>query len=82
LPLLRNVLRAQPDFADARYLLGKILLLQGETAEAVEHLEAAARLAPEEANTHYQLGRAYTKLGRTEDAQRQFEIFRQIKAKR
>jgi Flp pilus assembly protein TadD len=48
----------------------------------VEHLEAAARLAPEDANAHYQLGRAYTKLGRSEDAQRQFELVRQIKAKR
>ena len=31
--------------------------------EAVEHLEAAARLAPEDANIHYQLGQAYQKLG-------------------
>ena len=53
--------QAKPDFADARYLLGKILLGPGRLEEAVEHLEAAARLAPEDANTHYQLGRAYTK---------------------
>ena len=82
LPLLRAVLQAKPDFAEARYLLGKILLAEGETAESIEHLEAAARLTPEEANTHYQLGRAYTKAGRTEEAQQQFEITRQIKARR
>lgn len=81
-PLLRSVLQSKPDFADARYLLGKILFAQGATAEAVEHLEAAARLAPEDANTHYQLGRAYTTLGRTDEAEKQFEILRQIKAKR
>jgi tetratricopeptide (TPR) repeat protein len=82
LPLLRGVLQSKPDFADARYLLGKILLAQGAFAEAVEHLEAAARLAPENANAHYQLGRAYSRLGRAEDAQQQFEVFRQIKANR
>jgi tetratricopeptide (TPR) repeat protein len=82
LPLLRGVLQAKPDFAEARYLLGKILLAQGATAEAIENLEAAARLAPGEANTHYQLGRAYTRVGRTDEAQQQFEISRQIKAKR
>jgi tetratricopeptide (TPR) repeat protein len=82
LPLLRAVLRAKPDFAEARYLLGKILLAQGSTAEAIEHLEAAARLAPGEANNHYQLGRAYTRAGRVDEAQQQFEISRQIKARR
>jgi tetratricopeptide (TPR) repeat protein len=82
LPLLRDVLEARPDFADARYLLGKILLAQGATAEAIAQLEAATRLAPDEANAHYQLARAYTSLGRAEDAQREFEVFRQIKARR
>ena len=38
--------------------------------------------APEEANTHYQLGRAYTQAGRADEAQQQFEISRQIKARR
>ena len=54
----------------------------GAAAEAVEHLEAAARLAPEDASIRYQLGQAYQKLGRTELAQQQFEVFRQLKEKR
>jgi tetratricopeptide (TPR) repeat protein len=82
LGLLRGVLKAKPDFADARYLQGKILLAEGAATEAVEHLEAAARLAPEDANIHYQLGQAYQKLGRVEDAQRQFGVFQQIKEKK
>jgi Flp pilus assembly protein TadD len=80
--LLRAVLKAKPDYADARYVLGKILLARGDAAPAAEHLEAAARLAPEDANIRYQLGQAYQKLGRTDEAQQQFEIFRQIKDKR
>jgi tetratricopeptide (TPR) repeat protein len=81
-PLLRGILQVKPESATARYLLGKILLAQGASAEAAEHLEAAARLAPEDANIHYQLGQAYQRLGRAELAQQQFEVFRELKAKR
>jgi tetratricopeptide (TPR) repeat protein len=80
--LLREVLKSKPDLADARYLLGKILLAQGAAAEAAEQLEAAARLNPEDPGIHYQLGQAYQKLGRTELAQQQFDLFREIKARR
>lgn len=82
IPLLRSVLKAKPEFADGRYLLGKILLARGAVEEAVEHLAAAARLAPEEAGMHYQLAQAYRKLGRTELARQQLEIFRALKDKR
>ena len=82
IPLLQAVLKANPDRSDARYLLGKILLAQGSATEAVEHLEAAARLSPEDPSIHYQLGQAYQKLGRTELAEKQFEIFRSLKSKR
>jgi tetratricopeptide (TPR) repeat protein len=80
--LLRAVLKTRPGFADARYLLGKILLAQGSLSEAVDHLEGAARLAPGDANIHYQLGQAYQKLERSEDAQKEFEAFQQLKDKR
>ncbi len=82
IPLLRSLLKARPDSADARYLLGKILLSQGAATEAAEQLEAAARLAPEDANIRYQLGQAYQKLGRRDRAEQEFEVFRQLKAKR
>ena len=76
------MLRARPDYANARYLLGKILLAQGDAAEAAAQLEIAAKLSPDDANIHYQLGQAYERLGRTEPAQQQFEIFRALKDKR
>ena len=39
-------------------------------------------MAPEDANIHYQLGRAYQRLGREEAAREQFEIFQRLKDKR
>ena len=79
---VRAVLRLSPDSADARYLLGKIQLAQGALQEAVETLEGAARLAPEDANIRYQLGQGYQKLGRTDDARQQFDLFQRLKDKR
>ena len=54
---------------------------RGQSRRRLEHLEAAVRVAPEDANIHYQLGRAYQALGRTADAEREFEVFRQLKDK-
>ncbi|MDP9267971.1 MAG: tetratricopeptide repeat protein [Acidobacteriota bacterium] len=79
LPLVRDVLKRTPAFFDGRYLLGQMLLEEGDAAGAVEQLEASVRLAPKEARAHYQLGRAYQKLGRTDDAQQQFTLFQQLK---
>ena len=76
-----GVLKLRPEFADARYLLGKILLADGAAEEAVQHLEVAARVAPQDFNIHYQLGQAYQKLGRSDLAQREFDLFRELKDK-
>ena len=80
--LLRQVLKARPDFAQGRYLFGKILLAQGAAEQAAEQLEAALRVAPKDANIHYQLGRAYQSLGREEAARKEFEVFQQLKDQR
>ena len=80
--VLRPLVRARPDFADARYLLGKVLLAKGAATEAVEELRAAARLSPEDANVYYQLGQAYQKLGQPDLAEQQFARFRELKEKR
>ena len=77
--LLRSLLDIEPRVGKGRYLLGKILLAQGSLVDAVEQLEAAAELSPEDANIHYQLGQAYQKLGRREEARREFDTFRQLK---
>jgi tetratricopeptide (TPR) repeat protein len=78
--LFRQVVAAHPDYANAQYQLGKILLDRGQTSDAVEFLEAAARLEPQTDYLHYQLQAAYRKENRIADADRELEIYRQIKA--
>jgi predicted Zn-dependent protease len=57
------------------------LLLQGNVKEAVERLETAAKLKPDTAYVHYQLGRAYLAAGRKAEGESQIEISDRLKAK-
>ena len=63
-----------PNFADARYELGKLLLQRDGVALAVNNLEIAVKLEPENAAFHDELARAYNAAGRREDARRTSEI--------
>ena len=77
--VLRALIAAHPNHARARYDLGKELLETGKTEEAIQHLEAAAKLDPQRAYIHYQLQSAYRKAARISDADRELQIYRQIK---
>ncbi len=78
--LLRTVIAEKPDHAQAQYQLGKVLLEDGKIDEAIPHLETAAKLDPSSDYIHYQLQAAYRRAGRTEDANRELEVYKQIKA--
>src|SRR5216683_3967995 len=78
--LFRQVVAAHPDYFNAQYQLGKILLDRGQPSDAVKYLEAAARLQPQTDYLHYQLQAAYRKENRIADADRELEIYKQIKA--
>ncbi len=80
LSLLREVVAARPDYADALYQLGKILIEQNVISEAIEHLENAARIEPNKDYIHYQLNIAYRRVGRTADADRELKLYRELKA--
>ncbi len=82
LALFRQVVETNPDHANAQYELGKILFDHQKLPEAIEHFEAAARLSPQTDYVHYQLQAAYRKVGRTADADRELEIYKEIKAKK
>ena len=75
----RKVISAHPDYANAQYQLGKILLDKGDLKEAILHLEQAARLNPQADYVHYQLQSAYRKDSRKEEADRELQLYREIK---
>ena len=78
--LFRSVIAAHPENG-AHYQLGKLLLDAGQTREAVEQLEAAARELPQTDYVHYQLQAAYRKDSRIADADRELRLYKELKAK-
>ena len=66
--------RLFPDFAEAYGGLGRSLLDSGKAAAAVSPLETAVKLAPENPTLHLALATAYQRLGRKEDAAREFAL--------
>jgi tetratricopeptide (TPR) repeat protein len=61
-------------FGEAYYGLGRSLLDAGKTADAVAPLETAAKLTPENPTVHFALATAYRRLGRKEDADKEFAL--------
>jgi lipopolysaccharide biosynthesis regulator YciM len=80
LPLLKQVVREKPEYAEAHYSLGKLMLQRGELGTAITELEAAAKQGPSKTYSHYQLGRAYAKAGRQDDARREFQTVKELEA--
>ncbi len=58
--------------------LGKTLVSAGRPVEAVQPLEKAVRLAPEDAVAHYQMYFAYLRVGREEEARKELALYREI----
>lgn len=66
--------KLDPSFADAYLGLGSSLLTEKKYVEAIPPLEVAAKLQPQNPAAHYNLGNAYARAGRKEDAQREFAL--------
>lgn len=64
----RQALAAQPNSAEATYLIGIVCLQQNRLAEAAEQLSRAASMLGNVADVHANLGHALRLLGRFDDA--------------
>jgi len=78
---LRQSLARKADFAASHALLGKIQMAEGELAAAAASLEKATRYRPDLVQAHLHLAQTYRKLGREEDALREFATVKELKEK-
>jgi predicted Zn-dependent protease len=77
--LLETAVKASPEHAQSQYELGRLLLEEGDVANAITHLERSEASDASKDYVHYQLATAYRKAARPEDAQRELRTYRQIK---
>ncbi|MEK6281010.1 MAG: tetratricopeptide repeat protein [Acidobacteriota bacterium] len=75
---LKRAISLDPKSFEGYWALGRALALGERFQEAVEAFTTAVTLAPERADAHYQLGLALKRLGRTDEANREFKIVDQL----
>lgn len=79
---LRVAVRIDPTQYEAQVTLGRALLNQKLTVEAIDHLKRAAELAPGNPEPHYQLALAYRRVGQNDKAVAETAIVKQIHGSR
>jgi tetratricopeptide (TPR) repeat protein len=77
--LYSDAVELQPEDANAKLGLAKVLLEMNKPDQALPLLEASVQLEPTNATAHYRLATLYKKLGRTEDAKREVELYQKYK---
>ena len=74
--LLRSAIAAKPDYAEAYFQMGVLEQTRLLWKESAADLERAVALRPKSPEAHYRLSRAYTHLGRREEAQAEIALNR------
>ncbi len=69
-----------PESSEARYLLGRSYLEEGDIPAAIRELEMARRYAPNSPKVHFNLARAYAKADRDAEAQQERVEFERLNA--
>jgi len=69
----------QPADADAKLGLAKTLIAMNQPDKALPLLEDTVKLEPTNATAHYRLATLYRKMGRTDDAKREAELYQKFK---
>jgi len=75
---LKQAAQLDPTFVAPRLSLAKLFMRGERWADAVAELEKVTALEPDSADAFYQLGRAYARLKRTDEAQAAVETFKRL----
>ncbi|HXG91948.1 MAG TPA: tetratricopeptide repeat protein [Blastocatellia bacterium] len=76
--VLKRAISLDSNSFEAHWALGRAFALAERFNEAVEVLKTAVALAPYRADAHYQLGLALRRLGRNDEAAREFAIVEKL----
>lgn len=79
-PYLAKGLAANPKISYLQRKMGQALLESGDAAQAVKHLQQATALDNRDATTHFLLWKAYTAMGRKNEAAAELNIFRKLQS--
>jgi tetratricopeptide (TPR) repeat protein len=78
LKLASQALKLKPELPEAFSIRGRALLSLQKPQEAIDDLNKAAALDPQDSATHFQLARAYRQVGRPQDARRENSIYEKL----
>lgn len=78
LPVAEAAAREDPSLAIGQLMAGRALVETGDPAAGLPHLETALRLEPGSLEAHLTLAKAYSKLGKKDDARRERQMCLQI----
>ena len=81
LPYAEEAIKLHPRLPLSHYVLGRLLFDAGQNARAIQELELAGELRPDEPRVYFALARAYAKANRKEDAARAREMFTKLNQK-
>jgi tetratricopeptide (TPR) repeat protein len=71
LPVAQKAVAEDPTLAMGQLVLGRAMVETGDTTAALPHLEKVLQLEPGNLEAHLTLAKAYSKLGRKDDARRE-----------
>ena len=74
-----KALELDPVMVDAHLGLERMYASEGQYKKALGHLQKAVEITPADASLHYKLSTMYQKLGRKEEAEKELQIFKELK---
>jgi tetratricopeptide (TPR) repeat protein len=78
--LLNQAIEADDVSVEARYRLANVELADGNLQAALQYLESAIKLEPNDSRLHFAISRVYRRLGRNSDADQEIANYQKLKA--